>query len=289
MKQKDIIFTANGERMVAAMKSVNAAGWTGRNANEGLGFIGSEGALGKKSEDKNEQLKNGSIFVVNRNSIMEERIAKKRESARKQATKAITDQFARDNEIADEMNRMRERNKEINEEIKVLQEQEELLKNGQTEGQEASAVYEEAADNDLSEQIEALRKEQSSNTRSITDTKINSVKNMGMLKAAKIAETILDEASKQIQGMLLEEAKAHIDQEMEERLEAAKAEAEKKEEEQEKLDAAKEEREEQQELTEKIQESVSEQDKLQEEIDKIMKEAELLKEDLKGLLIDETL
>lgn len=324
--------------MGIAMKTINVAGWSGK---EGLGFTATESVSEKKADKKNAQMKNGSIFAGNVNSMRNDRIARKQEQARKQAAKAISDQFARDNEITDSMNELRTRNQEINQEIADLREQEEWLRSGQealkekygitddsqeqkdlelirkankaldngqlgtlskeeldriadmgelTEYQRRSLEYDEIIENNgFERKTEGLLLERSGNTYSINSTKLNSVKNRGMLKAAKAAEAILDAASDEIRGMLWEDAKEHVDKEMEELIEAAKEEAEKKEAEEEKLDAAKAEKEEQKELTEEMQESVSEQDKLQQEVDKILKEAELLKEEMKGLLVDEIL
>jgi len=133
-----------------------------------------------------------------------------------------------------------------------------------------------------------LQNERMGNTSSITATKqaILEAGGKGMRTAKKMAGSILDAASDAIIGMLWEDAKEHVDEELEKLMEAAKEQAEKKEEEEEKLENIKEEKEEQEELTKTIQESSSEQAKLQDEIKKIMQEAELLEEDMKGLAVD---
>lgn len=135
-----------------------------------------------------------------------------------------------------------------------------------------------------------LWNEKKANTSAIQGSKQAILESGGKgIRAAKAAaEDILQAASDAIIGMLWEDAKNHVDEEMEKLVEAAKERAEKKEEEEEKLEKAKEEKDEQEELTEAIQESASEQEKLQSEIKKIMKEAELLQEDMKGLVVDGT-
>lgn len=109
----------------------------------------------------------------------------------------------------------------------------------------------------------------------------------GIRAAKEAAESILDSASQSIIGMLWQDAKNHVDEEMEKLVEAAKEQAEKKEEQEEKLEESKEEKEEQEEMAEAIRETTSEQEKLQGEIKKILAEAELLADDMKGLMVND--
>lgn len=316
------------------MKTINVAGW---NNNTGIGF-NTNGSTADKNE-KNPQVKNGAVFAGNINNMTNDRIEQKREQARKQAAKTLLDQFASDNKITDGLNEIRERNRQIQEEITGLQEEKEYfteqqaalqqkygvaddsqeqkdleliqkankaVKDGRlgdlskeeleqianmgelTEYQERVLAYDKIL-SDYDSRIEALDNERIGNTQSIISAKIDMVKNTGMLKAKDAAQSILDAASDSIIGMLMEEAKKHVDEEMEKLVEAAKKEAEKKEELEKQIEAVKEKNEEQEELVENIQESTSEQDKLKNEIDKILKEAELLEEEMKGILVDETL
>lgn len=157
-----------------------------------------------------------------------------------------------------------------------------------TEYQQRALAYDKIIKS-LDDQKEELEKERRSNTSAVVETKRELVKNTGMIKAGDAAQDILDSASDEIRGMMWEDAKKHMDEEMEKLVEAAKEAAEKKEEQEEKLEAAKEKKEEQKELVETIQDGISDQEKLQSEIEKIMKEAELLKEDMKGLVVDGTM
>lgn len=157
-----------------------------------------------------------------------------------------------------------------------------------TEYQQRALAYDKIIES-LDDQKEELEKERRSNTSAVVETKRELVKNTGMIKAGDAAQDILDSASDEIRGMMWEDAKKHMDEEMEKLVEAAKEAAEKKEEQEEKLEAAKEDKEEQKELVETIQDGISDQEKLQSEIEKIMKEAELLKEDMKGLVVDGTM
>lgn len=107
----------------------------------------------------------------------------------------------------------------------------------------------------------------------------------GMANAQTAAGKILKSAAKSIIDMAWADAREQIDKEFEELVEAAKEAAKKKEEEEEKLDEIKEEKKEQEELTEAVEDSVSGEG-IPSEIKKILKEAELLKEDMKGLVVD---
>lgn len=306
----------------------------------GVGVVTSQKQENHTKED-NQQVKNGSIFAGNISNMTNESIEQKREMARKQASKLIMDQFAKDNELTDGMDLLRARNKEIREEItslneekKYYQEQQEALKgkygiapdseqqqeldlirkaknaiqNGNTaslskdewkqlanigeltEYQRRSLEY----DNVISiydGEIRALEKECRENSSTIQGDKEVLLKTSykGICAAKKGADAILEAASQEIQGMIWEEAKQHVEEEMEELVETAKEKAEEEEELEEKLEAAKEEKNGQEELTEQIQESTSQQDKLQGEIEKLLKEAELLREEMKGLVVDDIL
>lgn len=157
-----------------------------------------------------------------------------------------------------------------------------------TEYQQRALVYDDIMER-FDKEIEKLVNERTGNTLGIVATKNESVKNTAMMKASDAAQNLLYAASDSIIGMILEDAVKHIEEEMEELVEAAREEAEKKEALEEQIDKAKEEDSEQKELVEAIQENTSEQKKLQGEIDKIMKEAELLAEEMKGLIVDKAL
>lgn len=157
-----------------------------------------------------------------------------------------------------------------------------------TEYQQRSLEYDAVIGRIASEETE-LDRERMGNTGVIAATKqsILEAGGKGIRMAKKAAESILQSASDSIIGMLWQDAKDHVDEEMEKLVEAAKELAEKKEEQEEQLEARKEEKEEQEEMIEAIQESASDQTKLQSEIKKILAEAELLADDMKGLVIND--
>ena len=132
----------------------------------------------------------------------------------------------------------------------------------------------------------------------LADRKINrpQIQAKTIMKAQESADEIMEAASKEIIGMLQQEAKDHIDEEMEEKKEAAEEKAEKEEEEKEKIEKVKEEKKEKEEFVEKVADTtdfIVEADEVmkdvQKDIKKVMDEMKLLEEDLKGAAVDTTL
>ena len=115
-----------------------------------------------------------------------------------------------------------------------------------------------------------------------------------MGEAWEQADGVMEAASKEIVGMLMDEAKEHIDEEFEKKKEAAKEKAEEEKEEEEKLKKIKDKKDQQEEMNEAIAESVdqmldveSSQTKVQDELKKLVDELKLLEEDIKGAAVDQ--
>ncbi len=127
----------------------------------------------------------------------------------------------------------------------------------------------------------------------ISGTKEGLLKQHGMADAQDQMAAIEKAGADEIIGMLKEAAMEHIQEEMEEQVEDAKKAAEEKKEQEEKIEEAKAESAEQGEQAVEIMDNAIQADKdmdeVQEELSKILKEAELLPEDQKGLLIDKQL
>lgn len=166
--------------------------------------------------------------------------------------------------------------------------------NGLTDYQERSLAMKKGGALYETEVEEATQKMQGENAV-IRSTELERLKKDPMAEAQKNAEKILEEASDQIVGMLMEEAKDHIDEEMEEKKEAAEKAEEKKEEEEEKAEKRDEKKAEEEKFREQIKastEMVTKSDELmddiQREMKKILDEMKLLEEDLKGAAVDAT-
>lgn len=136
-------------------------------------------------------------------------------------------------------------------------------------------------------------------TDAIREEQINQLGSQDMANAKEAAEAVVEAANQEIAGLLIEEARNHIDETMEESKKQAEEEAEKKEEEEEKLEKAKEKREETEELVqgemeveqlELNQHVQRESDRYTKEaqktIKKMIKQQNLMEEDLKGIEID---
>ncbi|MCI8449330.1 MAG: hypothetical protein HFH30_13290 [Eubacterium sp.] len=142
------------------------------------------------------------------------------------------------------------------------------------------------------------------------------LKKFPMLEAQQEAEKVLESASDEIIGMLIDEAKDHIDDKAEEEQEKAEEKKEEEKEEQEKLEEAKEHREEMEALTDPEKAEKVERERrrpqetevlyadpmtagmlkmenvkndIQQEVSDMMLKMKLVAEDLKGLSVDEVL
>lgn len=130
----------------------------------------------------------------------------------------------------------------------------------------------------------------------ITATELERLKSHAMLDAEEQAEDIMDAATKEIMGMLVDEAKEHIDDEFEEKIEDAKEKAEKKEELEERVEKARDEKKEKEKITEEILEgaadvskNTTELENAGQEIKDMMSKMKLIEEDIKGAVVDKTL
>ncbi len=127
----------------------------------------------------------------------------------------------------------------------------------------------------------------------IRGTKLERLKHDPMVKAQKEAEAILDAASREIIGMIMEEAKDTIDEESKENREKAEKLEEIQEEKEAFIEKQKEKREETKELLENMpmEEMVHMgqlKDEIKQEIKNIVSEMKLVAEDIKGALVDES-
>ena len=98
-----------------------------------------------------------------------------------------------------------------------------------------------------------------------------------MIKAQEEAEEIMEAARKEIIGMLVDEGKNHIDEELQEKVEQAQEEKEKKEEEEEKLEAIREDNAQIQDQVEAARERAHENEKRAEELIEALPMEEMLK------------
>ena len=135
--------------------------------------------------------------------------------------------------------------------------------------------------------------------KSVRLIKVDRLRSHALIDAQKARDEIMEAASKEAMGLLVEDAKEKIEEKAQEVQEAAEEREEKEEEKEERIEAAKEDREAAEETTEAIKENIKEVtenvvkgDDLVREIDveikKILEEEKLLLEDLKGLNVNES-
>ena len=157
-----------------------------------------------------------------------------------------------------------------------------------------------------------LIKSYESANKAVHKARLDLRKGNPMIKAQEEAEEIMEAARKEIIGMLVDEGKNHIDEELQEKVEQAQEEKEKKEEEEEKLEAIREDNAQIQDQVEAARERAHENEKraeeliealpmeemlkmsngtsdFQQELKEIMNKMKLVTEDLKGAAVDATL
>ncbi|MBE5906500.1 MAG: hypothetical protein E7277_06875 [Lachnospiraceae bacterium] len=144
-------------------------------------------------------------------------------------------------------------------------------------------------------EMEEASREIQIETKVIQATELERLKTHPILDAKNQAEEVLENASKEIVGMLIDETKEHIDEEMEEEKEKAKEKEEKEEELQKKLEASKEKKKEMEKFVEDILDGVKqtstvtkELDAAQQEVKDMMTKMKLIEEEIKGAAVDET-
>lgn len=255
---------------------------------------------------KNHKEKKKSFFVSV--SQEDERIQQKREAARKKATKLIRDQFESDNSITDSIDEARAniealREEQLNENslVKDLEDKkkkvEEQLKSSMEQG-----VHEEnlQLQEDIKEFADAIshysaneseiQKQIRAQIGSITQTKNEMLKTHKMVDDKKLADEIIESASDEIKGMLIQEGVDKIKEEEKEAKEKAeKAEKEKEEQEeqvQENIEELKKEMPKTPSDNKALQENEALKQDIANRIKQIMVEDEILEEELKGLMVD---
>lgn len=161
-----------------------------------------------------------------------------------------------------------------------------------TEYQEQALAFDDVLDF-CDSQIKNIDDEIMTRGRAIYGIRQGMLKRHGMADAKKAAGDAMDAASSDMIGMMMEDARKYIDEEMKKLRETAKEAAEKKEEN--KADEerkAEEEKEEREKLTKSIKESVSGKDTIRQEVDKILEkakalcEAKFLWKETKGIVVD---
>lgn len=217
-----------------------------------------------------------------------DKILMRKKQAQKQALKIVGDTFAGDKKLDESQEEIRQNHRDLMKQYNDLKkEMAERFPDDMPEEEMTPEMLEERQDamREYQRQLDSLERQMEFADSSLRRSKIARLESSPMLEAQEQADEIMQAASEDIQGMLWQEAKDHIDEEQKKREEQAEKLAEQKEEQEELLEKAKENREEQEELIEVLQEK-TDVDDLQKELDDMLEKMKLIEEDLKGTTVD---
>ena len=273
-------------------------------------YAGAQPADSRAAEnDAKEQGKRKTLFAgeLNQNNTLQDRIAQRREQARREAMKTVSDAFAgrqKVDEITAEsrahLEELKADQERLKEEAAGVSGRQERLETAFEAGEIGQEEYlaEKAS---LSEEETVYRDKMAENqgkimgeNASIRGTKRELPKDKSMVKAWNQADIIMEAAGDEIMGMVVEEAKDHLDEEAEERREQAQEIKEEWEEQEEILEKRQEREDRLEELAESVpvEEMVSMdrlQDEVEQEVQEILNKLKLLPEDIKGTSVDQLL
>lgn len=285
----------------------NVSIFVGENSQSGQGQL-----LGLNQKQGN----NGAFFAGALNKNVDP-IAQKKQQAQKQAMKVVSDAFAADRkldvEVADREAKIRELRAENLEAERALKELD-AQKQGLTEYYDRCKDIDKLAEpyrQTISDNTGAIRSYSAAN-KAVYKARLDLRKGNPMIAAQEEAEAIMDAARKEIIGMIKNEGMDHIDKELQEKVDQAQKNKEKKEEEEEKLEAIREEKAQIQNRAEAARERAKENEEraeemledmpteemlqmnggkadFQQELKDIMNRMKLMEEDLKGAAVDATL
>ena len=269
-------------------------------------FVTNENAAARRQAEKEDNNRRSTVFAGNI-GVRPDSITIKKKQAQKQAMKVLMDTFDSEkkmdqsmDDVSAQMQELKDANVGYHKELEQIRgEKQELMERyGVTED---STEYPEEYQQQLQELEEKenlysgyIKRNDASIigiSRSLGDMSIKRLKSNPMVKAEKESEEILEAANKAIYGELVNEAKKHIEEKMEEAKEKAEKLAEKKEEEEERLEK-KEEKEEKledaqnKETIETLNSYNDPDPQIKKEIDEILDELKLIQEDLKGVKVD---
>ncbi len=223
-------------------------------------------------------------------------IEQKKQAARKQAMKLVSDAFEGELKADGMMDSQRERFRELQKQRADLKKE---IANMEEKGlpevatEEERNAYHEAL-KEYRKQVFDAESEMLAIDQSLRSTKIERLKTNPIRDAFDQTENIMEAAREDIIGTITSDAMEHIDEEQEKEKEKAEKIKEEKEEFEERIEKNKEKKAEQEELTEALMESadnvnsgkMSVED-AQEEVKKMLAKLGLLEDEIKGAVVDE--
>lgn len=270
-------------------------------------FVTNENAAARRQAEKKDSGNRKTIFAGDL-AARPDSIMLRKKQAQKQAMKVLQDTFDVDKKMDLSMEDMTARQEELREKNLGYQRELDQISSQKQELMKAYGITEDSEEyqqrmQELEENETMYRGYIEGNNAaikgisiSLSDTKIERLKDHSMLDAAKQSEEILQAASREIYGELINEGKKHLEEKMEEEKEKAEKLAEKKKEQEERLEKAEERKENLEKKTENDREmlesirSYNEPDAAADkEIQEILEELKLIKEDIKGAAVDQNI
>ena len=263
----------------------------------------------KTPEEVAENLKNGRVYS-GKVQFPQDKIAERRKAAQEKAMNIVKAAFAGEQLLdasVDEMKTSLEKGQEemltAKTEINRIEEEKEKLKgNNFLSSEEYERELEELnkAESHFKGLIQDGKKYEDRTLQALSDIKIERAKSNPMVDATKEAEAALKTAGKEIVGMLFEEAKEHMETELEKKQEAAEEKAAEEKELEERIEAMRAEKDEEKDAetpaVEQLERSTRRMVKIaetgqeiQKELKNVVDRMKLDLEDLKGAAVDETL
>jgi len=261
----------------------------------------------KTPEEVAENLKNGRVFS-GKVQFPQDKIAERRKAAQEKAMNIVKSAFAGEQlldssvaEMEDSIQKGKEEMVSAKAEINRIEEEKEKLKGNNFL---SSEEYEkELAELNKSEEhfqgiIADGKKYEDRTYQALSDIQIERAKSNPMVNAAKEAKEALEAGGKEVIGMLFEEAKEHIEAEMEEKLEKAEEQEAKEKELEERIEEMRAEKKEEsgtetpaaeqlEKSTRRMVKIAETGEAIQKELKNVVDRMKLDLEDLKGAAVDE--
>jgi len=274
-------------------------------------FVTNENAAARHQAAKEGNNKRKTLFAGDI-AARPDSIMVRKKQAQKQAMKVMQDTFDAEKKIDQNMEDMSAKQDELRELNLGYQKELERIRAEKQELMETYGVTEDNAEapeeyqqrmQELKEQedmycgyIEANHDSIKGISTSLSDIRIERMKEHAMVDAAKQSDEILAAASKEVYAELINEGKKHLEEKMEEQKEKAEKLAEKKEEEEKRLEKAEERKERVEKEPETDRETLENMNAynnpdstVNKEIDELLDELKLMKEDIKGAAVDQNI
>lgn len=272
-------------------------------------YVGAQPTNATAAEQAKNQENRKTVFAGNLNmeSALQDRIAARKAEAKEKAMKIVSDAFAGEQTLDEEVESHKNKIASLKEERKALEEssanltaRQEDLRKAFENGEVTQEDYDKQSAELAEERKEIIRSQDENMGQMITEGRIlyeigqERLKSTPMLDAWNQADAALEAAGEEIIGMVTEGAQEKLDEDAKVREKQAEKIEEKKEAAEELIEKRKKRQEEQEELLEEMPVSdMISMDKMQEdvkaEVQDMLNKMKLIAEDIKGAAVDESL